>query len=395
MNKSIAVKVKNLSKTYKLYHNNLDRLKEALLPTKKRYYKEFHALKDVSFDLKKGETLGIIGKNGNGKSTLLKIIAGVLNPTSGRVISKGKIAAILELTSSLKPEFTGLENIYFNLRLNGYTGEHLEQKVQEVIDFSELDEFINQPVKTYSSGMKSRLGFGIATSIEPDILILDEVLAVGDFIFQQKCLSKINSMRESMSILFVSHSMNSIKLFCDRVIVLEKGQIAFNGSTNEGIEFFFKNADNAKLTKSTPYKTVTKNLCGQMFNNENKILNVTHKWNKNYYKLDEEMILDFSFQLTYKPKKLIIGLPFWDELNNYITSYNTDYYTQNDIFEGKTNITGRIKIPCYFNPGEYASVIVIVDGSEYLYRQRNENFIVANKDRVFGFVSLPHKWEID
>ena len=395
MNQSTVVKVQNISKTYKLYDKPIDRVKEALNPFKKKYHKEFYALNDISFKLKRGEALGIIGKNGNGKSTLLKIISGVLTPTKGHVNTKGKISAILELTSNLKPELTGLENIELNLKISGFKQSEIKEKIKEIEEFAEIGEFIKQPVKTYSSGMKSRLGFGIATSSEPDILILDEVLAVGDFNFQQKCLAKINAMRENISMIFVSHSMNSVRLFCDNVLVLEKGKKAFYGKAEDGIKYYLEEEEKKK--QELKKKEITKSIkpfYGDLFHNKEKIINVKHSWDKENYKLEEEMILNFSFELKFDPKNLIIGLPIWDSLGNNITSFNSDFY-KITLFDGKYKIEGKLKTNCRFNPNEYSSVFVVVDGSEFLYRQLNKNFAVATRERVFGQVTLPHEWEIN
>lgn len=396
MNKSTVVKIQNITKIYKLYNKPTDRLKEALNPLKKKYHKEFHALDNVSFELKRGEALGVVGRNGNGKSTLLKIIAGVLTQTKGHCIVKGKISAILELTSSLKPELTGLENIELNLKISGFSDNDLEEKIKEIEEFAEIGEFINQPVKIYSSGMKSRLGFGIATSSEPDILILDEVLAVGDFNFQQKCLAKINTMRDKMSMIFVSHSMNSVRLFCDNVLVLEKGKKMFHGNANDGIKYYLEQEEkhNTKKLKKKEIKKPVKPFYGDIFHNEDKIINIKHTWNNEAYNLEEEMILNFSFELKYEPKNLIIGIPIWDETGNYITAVNSDYLNTK-LFNGKLQVSGSLKLNCCFNPHNYDSVFVVVDGSEFLYRNLNEKFRVKNKERVFGYVTVPHMWDIN
>lgn len=395
MNKSTVVKVQNITKIYKLYDKPFDRVKESLNPFKKNYHKEFHALDNVSFELKRGEALGVIGRNGNGKSTLLKIIARVLTPTKGHSNVKGKISAILELTSSLKPELTGLENIRLNLKISGFKDSELEVKIKEIEEFAEIGEFINQPVKVYSSGMKSRLGFGIATSSEPDILILDEVLAVGDFNFQQKCLAKINSMRENISMIFVSHSMNSVRLFCDNVMVLEKGKKTFYGKADDGIKYYLEQEEKKKTElKKKEIKQSMKPFYGDIFHNEDKISNVKHSWNKESYSLDDDMILDFSFKLSCEPKNLIIGIPVWDKMGNYITSFNSDYHNAK-LYKNNDTIKGSLKVNCSFNPNEYNSVFVIVDGSEFLYRDLNTDFYVQDKERVFGYVTLPHKWEVD
>jgi len=187
MSNDIAIKAENLTKTYRLYDSNLDRLKESLHPLRRKYHHEFNALHDFNFEVKKGETVGIIGKNGSGKSTLLKIITGVLTPTSGSVTVNGRISALLELGAGFNPELTGIENVYFNGTLMGYSKEEMHAKLDDILGFADIGEFVRQPVKSYSSGMFVRLAFAVAINIDPDILIVDEALAVGDIFFQQKC----------------------------------------------------------------------------------------------------------------------------------------------------------------------------------------------------------------
>ncbi len=401
MNKSTVVKVQNISKTYKLYDNPIDRVKESLNPFKKKYHKEFYALNDISFELKRGEALGIIGRNGNGKSTLLKIISGVLTPTSGHVNTRGKISAILELTSNLKPELTGLENIELNLKISGFKQGELKEKIKEIEHFAEIGEFIKQPVKTYSSGMKSRLGFGIATSSEPDILILDEVLAVGDFNFQQKCLAKINAMRENISMIFVSHSMNSVRLFCDNVLVLEKGKKAFYGKAEDGIKYYLEEEDKKKqeLKKKEITKPI-KPFYGDLFHNEEKTINIEHYWiNSDKEKITQARTNDaigiyIKFTLNYLPIDLVVGLPIWDINGNYITGISSEM----DNFKLKKNDNDDYEIYFMFdnilNPNEYINVISIIDKGETLYRNKNDILEVITTDsRYFGFVKIPHNWK--
>lgn len=389
-----VVQVQNISKVYKLYKKPFDRVKESLSVSHKTYHKKFNALHNVSLELKRGEALGIIGRNGNGKSTLLKIIAKVLTPSSGKIMTKGRVSAILELTSNLKAEMTGRQNIVYNLKVQGFTSKKdILDKTKEIEDFAEIGEFIDQPVKVYSSGMKSRLGFGIATSVEPDILILDEVLAVGDFNFQQKCLAKINAMRENISMVFVSHSMNSVRLFCDRVVVLEKGNLAFNGKPDDAIKYYLEQEENKK-TKMKEKSISTKPFYGDVFHNEEKISDVKHSWDKAFYSLEDEMILSFSFRLHFTPKNLIIGVPIWDNRGNLITAFNSDY-NKISIDTTQTIISGTLMTKCIFNPGEFVSVIAIVDGNEFIYRDLNNNFTVGQKERVFGFVSVKHEWKIN
>jgi ABC-type polysaccharide/polyol phosphate transport system ATPase subunit len=209
-------------------------MKEALSLTRKKYHKNFHALDNISFEIRKGETVGIIGQNGSGKSTLLKIITGVLSPTSGTVAATGKVSALLELGAGFNPEMTGLENIYLNGTIMGYTKEEMDVKVPQIIDFADIGEFINQPVKLYSSGMFARLAFAVAINVEPDILIIDEALSVGDFFFQNKCFQKLEELKESeIAILFVSHDLSSVKQLCNRTLWLENGRCISFGDKNQ------------------------------------------------------------------------------------------------------------------------------------------------------------------
>lgn len=241
MNQDIAIKVENLSKVYKLYNKPIDRLKEALHPFKKNYHKEFYALNDVSFEIKKGQTVGIIGKNGSGKSTLLKIITGVLTPTTGKVTVNGRISALLELGAGFNPEYTGMENIYFQGNLMGFEREEMEAKVQEILDFADIGDFIHQPVKSYSSGMFARLAFSVAINVEPEILIVDEALSTGDFMFQYKCLQKIKSFREQgVTVLFVSHSSQSIIEYCNHAIFLYDGAVKFQSNDVQKVIFTYE-----------------------------------------------------------------------------------------------------------------------------------------------------------
>jgi ABC-type polysaccharide/polyol phosphate transport system ATPase subunit len=391
------IRVQKVSKTYKLYDQKIDRVKESLGFFNAKYHKEFHALNNVSFELSKGESLGIIGRNGDGKSTLLKIIAGILPPTSGKSNAIGRISAILELTSNLKPELTGLENIEFNLKISGFKNNEIKDKAKEIEEFADIGEFITQPVKIYSSGMKSRLGFGIATSSEPDILILDEVLAVGDFDFQQKCLAKINGMREKISMIFVSHSMNSIRLFCDRVIVMEKGKLAFDGKPKDAVSYYLQQEEDRKnkLLKKSSSIGLIKEFYGDLFHNKEKIYDIKFSWNKKKYKNNDEMILVFSFKLYFKPNNLVIGVPLWDENGNIVTGIATDMKeirikpSQNDFY------SGRLIFNNIMNPGKYVNVLSIYDGAEALFREVDKFETINNDHRFFGYITPEHTWHIN
>ncbi|MBN7774047.1 ABC transporter ATP-binding protein [Clostridium aminobutyricum] len=222
----LSVKVDRLTKIYPIFNKKTDRLKETFSLSRKKYHEEFYALNEVSFNIIKGESFGIIGKNGSGKSTLLKILSGILTPTSGNVEVSGKVAALLELGAGFNPEMTGLENIFLNGTIMGYSREQMQDKVESILQFAGIGEFINQPVKNYSSGMFVRLAFAVSTSIEPEILIVDEALAVGDVFFRQKCYERLNRLKENgTTIILVSHALNEIEQYCDRTLLLNKGKM--------------------------------------------------------------------------------------------------------------------------------------------------------------------------
>jgi teichoic acid transport system ATP-binding protein len=243
---NIAIKVENLSKVYHLYDRPQDRLKEALNPFKKSYHHDFHAIDNVSFEVKKGETVGIIGKNGAGKSTLLKMITGVLTPSSGRVEVNGKIASLLELGAGFNPEMTGMENIYLNGTLMGFSKEEMDTKVDAITEFANIGEFIHQPVKMYSSGMFARLAFSVAINVDADILIVDEALSVGDMLFQAKCIAKMTSlMEEGMTILFVSHDIHAVRSLCTKGVYLENGKTLLVGDAGDVVDRYINDDQQA------------------------------------------------------------------------------------------------------------------------------------------------------
>lgn len=233
-----VIEIKNISKIYNLYNKPSDRLKEALFARQSRHT-EFAALNDVSFNVNKGEILGIIGKNGSGKSTILKIITSVLTPTSGECIVKGKIAALLELGAGFNMEYTGIENIYLNGQMIGFSKDEMDKKLQDIIDFADIGEHIYQPVKTYSSGMFARLAFSVAISVDPDILIVDEALSVGDVFFQNKCYRRFEEFRErGKTILFVTHDMGSVIRYCNRCVLLNAGKKVAEGKPQEMVDLY-------------------------------------------------------------------------------------------------------------------------------------------------------------
>lgn len=246
MTEKVAISLKNVSKCYKRYARPVDRLKEMLLPGKSGA-KEFWALQDINFEVLKGETLGIIGQNGSGKSTLLQIVAGTLMPTTGEIQVNGRVSALLELGSGFNPEFTGRQNIFFNGQILGVNQKEIEDKFYDIAAFADIGDFLEQPVKTYSSGMFVRLAFAVAVSFNPEILIVDEALAVGDIYFQQKCFERIRELKRlGTTLLFVSHDTNTVYSVCEKAILIETGKIVLKAKSKQVIDLY-----EAKLLKKT------------------------------------------------------------------------------------------------------------------------------------------------
>jgi len=332
MQDNIAIKVKNLTKVYHLYDNPKDRLKEALNPFKKSYHHDFYALNDVSFEIKKGETVGIIGKNGAGKSTLLKMITGVLTPTSGEIEVNGKIASLLELGAGFNPEMTGIENIYLNGTIMGFTKEEMDSKVDAILEFADIGEFIYQPVKMYSSGMFARLAFSVAINVEPDVLIVDEALSVGDMYFQQKCMDKINAMHvNNMTLLFVSHSITQVKKLCKSAIFLEQGKIVEVGESQKVCDLYLNQTTNISETEKK------KAILNVKQSSENNVNTMSKIQDNSFFRIDQEFSKKYTKRSGGK------------ELE----------FTAMDIYDSDDNIVTEIvafdliKVRCSFISNEY------------------------------------------
>jgi len=229
----VAINVSNISKCYEMYNKPVHRLYQTLTRGRKQFYKEFWALRDISFTVKKGECLGIIGRNGAGKSTLLQIITGTLTPTTGNVEVKGRVAALLELGSGFNPEFTGKDNVYMNASILGLTKQEIDEKYDDIIAFADIGDFIEHPTKTYSSGMMVRLAFAVIAHVDADVLIVDEALSVGDAFFQQKCMRFLRRFMKTNTVLFVSHDTGAVMNFCDHAVLLEDGRVKKMGSSKE------------------------------------------------------------------------------------------------------------------------------------------------------------------
>jgi lipopolysaccharide transport system ATP-binding protein len=269
MSEELAISLRGVSKCFKRYDRPVDRLKELLIPGKSRA-QEFWALRDIDLDVPKGQTLGIVGRNGSGKSTLLQIIAGTLTPTTGTVQVNGRVSALLELGSGFNPEFTGRQNVFFNGQLLGLTKGEVEERFDEIAAFADIGDFIDQPVKTYSSGMFVRLAFAVAINVSPDVLIVDEALAVGDARFQQRCMSRINQLRQAgVSILFVSHDSQAIQSLCSYAYLLDRGEILNQGSAVSVMSFYL-----AFMTVDFDLNELNKIRTSNFKNSDNKTRNL-------------------------------------------------------------------------------------------------------------------------
>lgn len=394
-----AIEIENLTKKYAMYAKPQDRFKEALNPFRKSYHKDFYALKDLNIEVKKGEMIGFIGENGSGKSTLLKIITGVLTPTSGKVEIKGKIAALLELGSGFNMEYTGYENIYLNGMILGFEEKEVDAMVDSIVAFADIGEHINQPVKTYSSGMFVRLAFAVAINVDPDILIVDEALAVGDLEFQLKCMEKFTELRNSgKTILFVSHDINSIRRFCDRVYWLKNGEVVKSGDTMEVTELY----DNFLKKKSITSVDREKNIVEE--HSADEIVEITEARLLNSDLQDLDMVEQDSMlivKVTYnvkdtKIKSPVMGIAIRTVDNRYVCGLNTlldktfiPWEIGNNTYYLKYNKMGLLSGEYYFDIAifEENATVPLVYKTKYL------NMFITGKYIGEGIVVLDHEWK--
>lgn len=387
---SVAIRVKDLTKKYKLYQKRSERLANAF--GKEKNIKEFYALKGVSFEISKGECVGIIGHNGAGKSTLLKLLTGVAFPTSGEIEINGRLASMLELGSGFNPELTGMENIYFNGSLNGLTKEEIDGKLKDILEFADIGNFIEQPVKNYSSGMFARLAFAVAINVDPDILIVDEILSVGDVGFQVKCMEKFNEFKKKgKTILYVSHGLGTVKKFCDRAIWLQKGEVVDDGNSVIVVERYYNlNFNPANIEQLKDHKSDIINSIAVKSNTKNveyleKLdLEVEYDLISNDLK-DPNIVLEFR-KTDYKPgttrgnDQFVCGINSKDNIKNIPFNLGVNKLK---VSLNKVNLVA----------GVYYIDFVLRDGEEEVYRKINGySFTLNDKYRGEGFLILGHSW---
>jgi lipopolysaccharide transport system ATP-binding protein len=348
------IKAENLTKAFRLYHDPKDRLKEIFL--RREYSREITALKNLSFQVQAGETLGIIGENGAGKSTLLKILTGILLPTSGRVQVDGSITGLLELGTGFNHEFTGMKNIYMNGLLIGMSREEIDKKLESIIEFTELGEFIKEPIKTYSSGMLMRLAFSIAIHAEPAAFVIDEALSVGDAYFQQKCMNRIKGFREAGgSIIFVSHDLNAVKILCDRALLLSHGEAAEEGSPEKVI-----NTYNFLLAKKSKGEEIRFDESGGMASYGNfkvkisgiELLNEAGV-NSTAFFSGEKVRLKVHLKANEDVERVVVGILIRDRFGQDIFGTNTHHMKRVVSMKAWTEAMYEFDFRLNIGPGKY------------------------------------------
>ena len=356
---------------------------------------EFWALREVSFRVERGEALGIIGLNGSGKTTLLRLLAGQLLPDKGEIRLGGSTAALIDLTAGFRMSASGRENIFLKGAMLGRSRAEMLAAFDDIVAFTELGDAINAPVSSYSSGMLMRLAFAINLASEPDILLIDETLAVGDFRFRQKCLARLREIRERACFILVSHSMGDIKRFCSRVIVLHKGAIVFEGEPEAAIAFY----QSMDVADQTPEKRVAA-ILQPWIHNTDAVTDLEHYWCDNdgqsidEIRAGETLHFQAAFRLGHAPRDLNIGVPVWTEAGQYVTGFSTRIGGYRFQVEAGQRTVFRLEIPnLAFNPGNYISNFTITDGLEFLLRINNPSLTVRTANPVhWGVVSLPHSW---
>ena len=395
----LAINVEHISKVYKLYRGKADRLKDALHIGGAKNYQEYHALSDVSFEVKRGETVGLIGTNGAGKSTLLKTITGVLTPSSGQIEVNGKISALLELGAGFNMEYTGLENIYFNGTLLGYTKEQMEERVPKIVEFAGIGDYIHQPVKTYSSGMFARLAFAMAINVEPDILIVDEALSVGDIYFQSKCFKKMDEIkRNGTTILLVTHDLSSVVKYCDKVVVLNHGKVVKEGNPKEMVDIYKKILvnqydENAVEEEQAKFETAGDTWASKLSLNEENVL----------YGSGKARIVDFGFfdeddQITgmimkKNTFKIKMKVEFFEDVENPIFAFAVKNARGAEV-TGTNTMFERVDLPLAKKGETYVVTFTqraLLQGGEYLMSfgctgYENGEFTVY--DRLYDVANL-------
>ncbi|CAH9017710.1 ABC transporter ATP-binding protein [Candidatus Nitrosacidococcus sp. I8] len=371
------IKVDSVSKCYHLYQRPQDRLLQLWFKNRKQLYQEFWALQNISFEIYSGESVAIIGQNGAGKSTLLQLIAGTLSPTSGRITIRGKVAALLQLGSGFNPEFTGRENIFLNGAILGFSRNEISNRFVEITDFADIGNFVDQPVKTYSSGMVMRLAFAVSTCLDPEILIIDEALAVGDAVFQFKCRNRLQELiTRGVTLLFVSHDMSAVKSFCRRAIYLETGQKKAEGEAEQIAESYFMDV-RAKQVKNTLTKNKTTAIQGKSRGGygtqEGEIISAHFKTtgnNQAFFNYGDIVTFTVICQLNTLIKSPILSVVI--QAGNLV-GIGGQWFPLSSFIKEQQPIALTMALPAYFNEGKYFITLRLED------QQGEKNIFILHK----------------
>ena len=425
----MAISLKNISKSFKRYHRPIERLKELLFPQITKV-DQFWALRDINFEVAKGETLGIIGQNGSGKSTLLQIIAQTMEPTTGQVFVNGRVSALLELGCGFNPEFTGRQNVFFNGQILGLSREEIEAKFNDIVAFAEIGNFLDQPVKTYSSGMVVRLAFAVAAHTEPKILIVDEALAVGDAKFQARCMKRIRQLKEQgVTILFVSHDASSIKMLCDRAALMHHGKVLETGNPkdvvnhyigvlsstgeredleilfdhNNGQEAEVKLIKEASKENSSEYILAAQNISS--YRHGNNLVNIkkvklTNSKDRlvNRIETGQDLKIHVFFKANIDLFDLVVGISIRNLMGVVIYGTNTFLLSKRTFkLQQSQNSTVVFQLPCHLNKGVYTVTIGLHSEEDISYEWIDDLIVfeVINSRRCDGIVDLEANVQVD
>lgn len=391
---------------YRTLREDIYGLSSRLIRPRKVSDKDFiWALRDVTFQVAKGETLGIIGPNGAGKTTALRLLAGITKPTDGSISVKGRMGVLIELHAGFHPELTGRDNVYLNGSILGMSRKEIDRKFDAIVEFAGLEDFIGTPVKRYSSGMMVRLGFSVAIHVDPEVLLVDEVLAVGDHAFQAKCYNRIDGLRErGVATVFVSHNMDRIRQYCDRVLLLEHGRIVVHGSAQDVCEQYIRSAQqrlsNAGSGQALDMSSVP-GLYGPAVLDSERVQNVrfelvdekgeqTHR-----IRTGDNAAFQFSFEAPAEIKDMEIAISFYSQDGRYMTGVNTRA-DEVKLQAVQGHISGAVRIEKFaLYPGEYVAAFVVLKGGELLYRDPRLLFAVEYEKPYWGLFRLDHEWQIE
>lgn len=391
-----AIEVHDLSKVYRLYSNPKDRLKEYLFRGRRTYHQAFWALRNVSFRVAHGSTLGLVGDNGAGKSTLLQLVAGTLRPTSGSVTLNGRVSTILELGAGFNPEFTGRENVFMTGSIMGIPQQEMERRFPEIAAFAEIGDFIERPVKLYSSGMYVRLAFAVATSVDPDILIVDEALSVGDQYFQKRCIDRIEGFRKSgKSILFCSHNLYQIRLICDEAVWLKDGEVAMAGEASRVIGAYQNYMREREIPKASPARVEVgprtfpwvsgvRLSCGD------------EEGDRDEFVTGDELVVTVAYEVPDPPRVVHVGVVI--VRNDSVQVFGTGTHVSGVKLPPRSS-SSRIRFPALpLLSGQYAiSVFLLDEHGIHVYdeKEREFKFQVTQNVQALGLSFLEHRWDVE